>query len=70
MWEEENDIEERELDWTDDALGNICVGDYATIDKGQLSQQHVEIIQIGEEVIMVQDEHGQQFPVNILRLSK
>lgn len=70
MWEDVNDSEEREVDWTDDALGNICEGDFVTIDKGYGSEIHATVIQIGEDMVLVEDQHGQQFPVNILRLSK
>lgn len=70
MWDDVNDSEEREVDWTDDALGNICEGDFVTIDKGYGSEVRATVIQIGEDMVMVEDEHGQQFPVNILRLSK
>lgn len=71
MWDD-NDIEEQEkqIDWTDDALGNICEGDYITIDRGYSNEIRGTVIQIGEEMVLVEDEQGQQYPVNILRLSK
>ncbi len=70
MFDDEYDKEEREVDWTDDALGNFCIGDYATVDKGSCNQVQIEIIEIGEEMVLVQDQHGSTYPVNILRLSK
>lgn len=62
--------DENEIDWTDDALGNFCEGDYAVIDKGYGSEIRVTVIEIEEETVLVEDVQGQQYPVHILRLSK
>lgn len=65
MYEEDDDI-----DWTDDVLGNFSPQEWAVIDKGYSSECRVTIVEIGPDAVLVQDAAGQQFEVNILRLSK
>jgi hypothetical protein len=69
MYDEHNDTE-KDIDWDDDILGNFSPGDYAIIDKGQLSEVKVFIVQLTEEGIWVRDKQGNEFSVNVLRLSK
>lgn len=64
------ETEHIDVDWNDDVLGNFTVGDHVIIDKGQLSEKKVTIREIGSEGITVEDKHGQQYTVNVLRLSK
>jgi hypothetical protein len=69
MYDEHNDTE-KDIDWDDDILANFSPGDYAIIDKGQLSEVKVFIVQLTEEGIWVRDKQGNEFSVNVLRLSK
>lgn len=59
-----------DMDFTDDCLGNFSEEEEAVIDKGHLSEKRVVIIEIGSEEVLVRDRQGQEYPVNILRLSK
>lgn len=61
---------EQEPDWTDDVLGNFSPDEWAVIDKGYESEVTVLIIGINQETVTVRDECGQQYEVNVLRLSK
>lgn len=70
MYDEQDDMMNEVPDWEDDALGNFCPGDYAIIDKGYPCAVSVIVVSIGDESVLVEDQFGQQYPVNVLRLSK
>lgn len=55
-----------------DCLGNFLEEDYAIMDIGTKSQQCVFIIAFieGESYVLIRDEQGQEYEVNVLRLSK
>lgn len=67
MYDEEDDME---VDWEDDVISNFSEKEYAVIDKGYESEKRVTIIEIGTMEVLVRDNHNQEYPVNILRLSK
>lgn len=59
-----------DLDYTDDILGNFSVDEYVLENKGDLSEKKVRILNIDESGVTVRDKHGQEYTVNVLRLSK
>ena len=63
-------FQEKDIDWTDDILGNFSEDDHAIIDKGHLSETKVTIVQITEAGVTVRDRQGHEYTVHILRLSK
>ena len=66
----DDEFEPMDIDYTDDILGNFSEGENALVDKGELSEKKVLILQITEDGVSVRDRQGQEYTVNVLRLSK